>query len=686
MSGRPRLNLQRLAPWVSAAVLGLCVAVSCGVVSWVSWWTLNGESQAFVDQAIGDTSNTLSNFVSIQLSQWKDELSEVVRSKGPASATPSTMQVVSVEMPPHFLQISVWRKLSVDPAATHTKIFTGRNVSAIASAEVVKKYQEMAAKEAEFATNAFKGRWVLHAFPGVMMIAGPRQGLPLDVQVAFIRADGFQKAFSNDGLVRATLVDSKGSVLAHPQLDLVGTSMADNPLVKSFLTSSLNSGQLAFEGTDGVQYFGGYRRIASGEAQVMVSVSRAEVKAGAKLLTKRTMILSTALFFLFGFLGYRVVGSKISSTYAQIEELNNPNKDPNTLDRMPIDRRSLTVLHGSLRGLDHVLESAGPEEVAEVIRGYFEIVKARVHEYSGVFERYSGTTFVAVWGTRKNESNESWRAIRAALDLRMDFSLFNENRKINGKKPLISTMGVHSGMALAAKLGPEESMSFTLVGGAHGIAKSLDQMALMAGNDLLVSHSSWHSSDGLFDGEQVGEAKMGQDAAMVTYYKIRGYRDELGKSILVETSYAQFEQDSPTSFIQYNSQTEKAKRWLVNNGSQIIGPMSPEQIASALFAQDLDFDCECWAEGTGKSSKIETAGIFTGSEDKDATLWVYDGRTIHGPLSRGFLATAVQRGAISAERSYFCESSTVSGWRLLNTWAGLTNGRPADSKPSNQAA
>ena len=108
--------------------------------------------------------------------------------------------------------------------------------------------------------------------------------------------------------------------------------------------------------------------------------------------------------------------------------------------------------------------------------------------------------------------------------------------------------------------------------------------------------------------------------------------------------------------------------WTVNNGSQIVGPFAAGEIAARLHAQEMDFDSECWFEGSGESSRIADAGIFSGSGDKDAALWVFDGSTVHGPLSPGFLMTALERGAIVAEHSFICTGSTINGWTPLDRW------------------
>jgi hypothetical protein len=158
----------------------------------------------------------------------------------------------------------------------------------------------------------------------------------------------------------------------------------------------------------------------------------------------------------------------------------------------------------------------------------------------------------------------------------------------------------------------------------------------------------------------------------MAFFKVSGYRNEQGEAVLVEVSPESIQKDgesresSSTSIVTQ----KKEVRWLVNNGSQIVGPFSADEIASRIFAQELDFDCECWAEGTGNSAQIKNSGIFSGSQDENANLWAFDGKTIHGPVSFGFLKTALGHGAIQAN-IYICEGSSVNGWKPLAECEGF---------------
>jgi hypothetical protein len=229
-------------------------------------------------------------------------------------------------------------------------------------------------------------------------------------------------------------------------------------------------------------------------------------------------------------------------------------------------------------------------------------------------------------------------------------------------------------MSFAARIGPVDSLKYAILGDSVECAKSLARLARNYSTDLLISQEVWQHSDAKFTGEPVGEVKLTSNTGLIGCFTLSGYRNEQGEAVIVEASsvvlptpgQTSASDVTPSSFV-VKSET-KNTRWLINNGSQMVGPLSPKEIASRLFAQELDFDCECWAEGTGSSAQIKNAGIFSGSQDPQANLWLFDGETIHGPVSSGFVRTALGHGAIQPQTAYLCENSTVNGWVPLSVW------------------
>ncbi|MGK5089488.1 hypothetical protein WDW86_18205 [Bdellovibrionota bacterium FG-2] len=333
-------------------------------------------------------------------------------------------------------------------------------------------------------------------------------------------------------------------------------------------------------------------------------------------------------------------------------------------------RKVVTVLHGTLGEVSSLLETVGPEDLALALNDFLTLAFSRARDRGAHFERFSGNSFIAIWGggldsdhhghgenPTSHLAEEAISASECALELREDFYSLNHARKNDGLKLLRISMGVHMGAALVAKLGAPGFSKLTCVGEAVQCARALDRLAANAGIDLLLSHDIWTVLEGRIPGKCAGESPLTPITGLTQLYSVSGGKME-----------ALFENETP-GFSGTRSlmiKRDKPKRWSINNGSQIVGPWAETEIAQRLFAQELDFDCECWEEGSGKSGRICDSGMFSGSQDEGANLWVYDGQTIHGPISPGFLRTALICGAI-ARSAYVCEDSTVKGWALLES-------------------
>jgi len=334
------------------------------------------------------------------------------------------------------------------------------------------------------------------------------------------------------------------------------------------------------------------------------------------------------------------------------------------------NRQPVIVLYGVLRDVEQILEKGvskvAAENAIEAINDYLTMSAWRVKAYKGVFERYDGHGFIAFWGLNSLEAEDPWRAVRCALELRKDIISLNASRNVDGLKAISIGVAVHTGQGLIGRVGPAGQMTKTVVGEVNKCASTLEKVAAAAGMDMLISQPLWEQVVGHFVGEKAGEAKLSPNTGLVSYIYPQGFKDEEGKSVIVEVPKT----EQPVEKIEVevpNIERPKLKKWLVNNGSQIVGPFEAEEIAQRLFAQEMDFDCECWLEGVGQSSSIRSASMFSGSEDKSANLWVYDGKTLHGPFASGFLLTAASRGAID-ESSYVCEMSTINGWLSFKEW------------------
>ena len=79
--------------------------------------------------------------------------------------------------------------------------------------------------------------------------------------------------------------------------------------------------------------------------------------------------------------------------------------------------RHVSVLFCDLVGFTPFSERRDPEEVRELLSGYFELSRAIVARYGGTVEKFIGDAVMAVWGAPVAKEDDAERAVRAGLEL-----------------------------------------------------------------------------------------------------------------------------------------------------------------------------------------------------------------------------------------------------------------------------
>ncbi|MBI2711935.1 MAG: hypothetical protein HYX41_03580 [Bdellovibrio sp.] len=527
------------------------------------------------------------------------------------------------------------------------------------------------------------------------------------VLAAHISLDVFQKILSKDSMLSSFLVDQTGKVLVHADQNWIGLQGNSVELFDEMKKSKIFAGQSTYSDNQGNRMLGGFQKLGVGSVGVLATISESEATSSLRSMRNQLLIFLSAAFFTLFFLGYAIaqkfnvkpILSKSGGAIWKIVEIAGLAKSQSTPGtNVPPGKYVVTVVHGSLRQTEKLLESLSPEEGIEMVNEFFDIASSVITHRGGIFEKQSGTSFVGFFGLLPESSGgdfHSRQALRAVFDFRYGLVHLNKSRVLEGRKPVFSSIGVETGSILAGRMGGEVK-AVSVIGDTVRCAEALDRLTLDHNTDALVSHDVWSKVENEFVCETVGEATLTRVSGLRSFGLLKGFRDlakgvngqevpvqsVTGELVPSENEKAEILENRTVVFTA--PKEEKPKRWSVNNGSQIVGPLGPEEIAALLFTQELDFDCECWAEGTGKSALIRSAGIFLGSEDQDAQLWAYDGKTIQGPFSPGFLKTALMHGALPLT-VLVCDTSTINGWKKLEEFPSLSISKES-SDPAPEAS
>jgi class 3 adenylate cyclase len=355
------------------------------------------------------------------------------------------------------------------------------------------------------------------------------------------------------------------------------------------------------------------------------------------------------------------------------------------------------VLAGSLRGWEEWRDQADEREVIELQGIWLQLMEARVTREGGQFEAISGNGpgvgFAAQWGLgaldpRQPEtlSRVIQRARQCLCFLNQDLALLNSSRNVDGLPPIQASLVLHCGSLISGRvsLSGAEVREVWFGDGLEG-ALTLLSLGRTSHWDLLLSQEVWSGDETQAAPVKavvpLGDHRLTPESLLIGVFGVTQY--QLSADQVVDcpagadlnlravigapgSGPLPLSRDCAESEAGVRpSEVAKSHRWMVNNGSQIIGPLSPAELAKLIFTQELDFDSEVWSEGTGDPQPLKESGVFSGSGDEGASHWVYDGEVLHGPLSLGFIRTAVRHGAFQPEHQV-CEGSTLKGWQPVS--------------------
>jgi adenylate cyclase len=203
-------------------------------------------------------------------------------------------------------------------------------------------------------------------------------------------------------------------------------------------------------------------------------------------------------------------------------------------------RKLVTVFFSDIRNFTQFSESHTPEEVVDMLNEYFQIMVGVITKHHGIVDKFVGDAIMATWGAPKSTGEDPVHAVRACLEMRKALAELNQKRRAQKKTPIKIGMGLHSGEAISGTIGSTERMEFTVIGDTVNMASRIESATKQYGVDLLVSEVTLQELRGKFIFEDVGFAELKGKSKPVALFKIKGYYDDAGKPVTVETEYSNF--------------------------------------------------------------------------------------------------------------------------------------------------
>lgn len=186
-----------------------------------------------------------------------------------------------------------------------------------------------------------------------------------------------------------------------------------------------------------------------------------------------------------------------------------------------------TVLMTDIRAFTSISEKADPARVFEWLNEYFSKMVPLVVEHGGVVNKFDGDAMLAFFGIlprMTSPKKSALSACEAALSIMTEIDKLNALRISRGEPPMITGVGIHTGVVIAGGLGSRDRLHYTIIGDTVNTTQRVESLTrdLMDESGTLVSQATVEALGGIW--ERFRFTDLGDHAIKGKAEPIRVYR------------------------------------------------------------------------------------------------------------------------------------------------------------------
>jgi class 3 adenylate cyclase/tetratricopeptide (TPR) repeat protein len=141
------------------------------------------------------------------------------------------------------------------------------------------------------------------------------------------------------------------------------------------------------------------------------------------------------------------------------------------------ERKLVTVLFADLADYTSISEKFDPEEVHQIMEGYFRIVVDEIHGYEGTIDKFTGDGVMALFGAPLAHEDHARRACHAALSIQSAVTGYGAKIKEVRGVDFKMRLGLNSGPVIVGTIGDDLKMDYTAIGDTTNLASRMETMA-----------------------------------------------------------------------------------------------------------------------------------------------------------------------------------------------------------------
>lgn len=153
--------------------------------------------------------------------------------------------------------------------------------------------------------------------------------------------------------------------------------------------------------------------------------------------------------------------------------------------------RELTILFTDISGFTPISEAMSPGNLMLQLSHYFGELAKILIKYDATIDKYIGDGIMAFWGAPVEDPDHALHACQAALLCQEKLLELNRQWEQEGKSPLATRIGIHTGETVVGNIGSTDRMNYSALGDSVNVASRLEQVNKTYGTKIIVSQSTY---------------------------------------------------------------------------------------------------------------------------------------------------------------------------------------------------
>ena len=177
---------------------------------------------------------------------------------------------------------------------------------------------------------------------------------------------------------------------------------------------------------------------------------------------------------------------KMFGRYLSPEVMNSIIDNPSALE-LGGERRKITIMMTDPRGFTAMSERLEPEQVVQMLNGYFEIMMEVVLRYNGTINEIIGDALLIIFGAPQEMSNRAEQAIACAIEMQNAMTEVNERNRAQGLPELEMGIGLNETEVIVGNIGSAKRSKYAVVGSGVNMTSRIESYTV--GGQILISES-----------------------------------------------------------------------------------------------------------------------------------------------------------------------------------------------------